>query len=178
MKKAKIRKTEEQNKIEMSDTYSIKSMIKILTILVVLFGIFYFITTLLVKEKDTNNDNGVSVVDSSKITLNQLFNRNEKEYYVIATKASLYSSSYVDTNYIEFYNNYINKYKQKENAIAFYYVDLDSALNKVYISEELNITEDINELRLNDEVLFKINNGKIEKTYVGRENILDKLSRL
>lgn len=179
MKVAKIRKkTEEKEKNNISESYSIKSMIKILFILLLIFGAFYLITTFLVKDRAPDSDNNVSVIDSTKITLSQLLNRNEDEYYVIATKASLYESSYVETNYIEFYNNYINKYKQKENSLAFYYVDLDSALNKNYFGNELNITEEISELKVNDEVLFKINNGKIEKTYIGKEDILDKLSRI
>jgi len=178
MKVAKIKKQKEKNTANTTETYSIKSMIKIIFILLVIFGAFYFITTLLVKEKNDNIDNSVPVIDSTKITMSQILNRTEKEYYVIATKASLYESSYVETNYINFYNNYINQYKQEENALTFYYVDLDNALNKKYFDNELNITNDITELKLNDEVLFKISDGKIEKSYVGKEKILDKLSRL
>lgn len=175
---AKIKKQKEKNTVNTTETYSIKSMIKIIFILLVVFGAFYFITTLLVKEKNDDIDNSVPVIDSTKITMSQILNRTEKEYYVIATKASLYESSYVETNYINFYNNYINQYKQEENALSFYYVDLDNALNKKYFGNELNITNDIAELKLNDEVLFKISDGKIEKSYVGKEKILDKLSRL
>jgi hypothetical protein len=100
-------------------------------------------------------------------------NRKETEYYVIATKPSLYES-----NYISLYNNYINKYKQKEDSYSFYYVDLDNALNKNYMSGDLSITSDISKLQLNDEVLFKIKDGIIEKYYVGKDKILDKLSKM
>ena len=178
MKVAKVRKKTNETKLEHEETYSIKSLIKILIVLVIVFGAFYFITTLLVKNRGREDEKHISVIDSSKIILSQLLNRNEEEYYVLATKASLYQSSYVETDYIEFYNNYINKYAQEEDALTFYYVDLDSALNKKYYDEELNITEDFSKLKLNDEVLFKIKEGKIEKTYVGKDNILDKLSRL
>lgn len=179
MKVAKIRKKEKTTEAEQQESYSIKSMIKILIILLAIFGIFYLVTTILVKDRGVNDsDNLTSVIDSSKITLSQLLNRSEEEYYVIATKSSLYESSYIETNYIEFYNNYINQYKQNEDSLPFYYVDLDSALNKNYFGDELNITDEISKLKLNDEVLFKINNGKIQKTYIGKEDILDKLSRL
>ena len=178
MKKAKIKKKEENSVIEKDGTYSIKSIIKILLILVCLFFIFYIITFFLVKDRGNSLDDSQSVIDSSKIIMSQILNRNEEEYYVIATKPSLYSSSYVDTNYITLYNNYINTYKQKENAIPFYYINLDSALNKSYFGNDLNIVNDISQIKVNDEVLFKIKNSKIEKTYVGKANILDKLSRL
>lgn len=180
MKVAKIKKQTKKQDINSVETYSLKSMIKILVALLVIFGIFYFITVLLVdnrkSEKDNNND--VSVIDSSKIILSQLLNRKEEEYYVIATKESLYKSSYIKTNYVEFYNNYINSYKQQENSLAFYYVDLDNALNKTFLSEELNISNKLDQLKLNDEVLFKIKNGKIKKYYVGKDEILDELSKL
>ena len=178
MKVAKIKKKESKEVVSVEEQYSLKGMLKIIIILLVIFGIFYFITTLLIKDKNNNENNSVAVIDTSKITLSQLLNRKEDEYYVIAVKSSLYESSYLDTDYISFYNEYINSYKQKEEALSFYYIDLDDALNKKYFGTELNITEDISSLMLNDEVLFKINNGKIEKTYVGKDKILDKLSRL
>lgn len=178
MKVAKLKNKKAINEVEIQESYSIKNLIKIIIILVVIFGLFYLLTSVLVKNRKTDNQEPISVVDSSKITINQLLNRKEKEYYVLATKASLYNSSYVETNYIEFYNNYISKYKQETDSLQFYYVDLDNALNKKYYGEELNITEDLSKLKLNDEVLFKISDKKIEKTYVGKEKILDKLSRL
>lgn len=178
MKVARIKKNREVKREKQEETYTLKGMIKILVFLIIAFLVFYFITNLIVNHRKEQNDGDISVVDSSKITLNQILNRKENEYYVIATMASLYNSSYIDTNYINFYNDYINSYKQKEGSYTFYYVDLDDALNKNNISDELNITDDISKLKLNDEILFKIKAGSIEKTYVGKEKILDKLSRL
>lgn len=178
MKVAKIKSKKTTKNIETKEEYSIKNMFKIVLIILIVFGVFYFITTLLIDRRKVEDSNSQAVIDSSKITLSQILNRVDEEYYVIATRKSLYESSYVETNYIQLYNNYINKYKQKENAYPVYYVDLDNALNKKYIGEEMNITNEISELVLNDEVLFKIKSGKIEKTYIGKEEILDKLSRL
>ena len=180
MKVAKIKKQVKKQDINSVETYSLKSMIKILVTLLVIFGIFYFITVLLVdnRKEENEDNNAVSVIDSSKIILSQLLNRKEDEYYVIATKESLYKSSYIKTNYVEFYNNYINSYKQQENSVAFYYVDLDNALNKNFIGEKLNISNNIEQIKLNDEVLFKVKDGKIKKYYVGKDEILDELSKL
>lgn len=178
MKIAKLKHKKTINEVETQESYSIKSLIKIIIILIVVFGLFYLLTSVLVRNRKTIVEEPVAVIDSSKIIMNQLLNRKEKEYYVLATKSSLYNSSYVETNYIEFYNNYVNKYKQETDSLQFYYVDLDNALNKKYYGDETNITEDLSKLKLNDEVLFKISNNKIEKTYIGKEKILDKLSRL
>lgn len=178
MKKAKLKKQIEKKGIKTTEEYTFKGMLKILIILLVIFGIFYLITTLLVKRDNQDSGNDNVVIDSTKIILSQLLTRNQEEYYVIATKKSLYESTYIETNYIEMYNNYINEYKQQDGALNFYYVDLDDSLNKKYFDEKINITNEISNLKLNDEVLFKIKNGKIEKSYVGREKIIDKLSRL
>lgn len=178
MKVAKIKKNTKKQQSIQEETYSIKSMIKILIILLLIFGVFYFITTLFVKNNSISEDNSKAVIDSSKITLSQILSQKENEYYVIATKNSLYESSYAKTDYVVLYNEYINKYNQDEESLKFYFVDLDDALNKKYLSDNLNIVNKVSELKINDEVLFKIKDNKIEKSYVGKDKILDKLSRL
>ena len=178
MKTARIRKKEvKEQKVEQQE-YSLKSMAIILLIISIVFCLFYFLTTLLAKPA-TNDEQTQSVIDNSKITMSQLLNRNQDEYYVLAIKESLYNKSgYIDTDYIKIYNSYINKYTQKDNSLNFYYIDLDNALNKNYFGEKLNITENLEKILLNDEVLFKIKKGKIEKTYIGKDKIIDKLSRI
>lgn len=178
MKVAKIKKISKNEQPVQEETYSIKNMIKILIALFLIFVIFYFITTIFIKEKNINDDNSTAVIDTSKITISQLLSQKEEEYYVIATKKSLYDSSYIQTNYIGLYNEYINKYSQKEDSIKFYYIDLDDALNKKYVTDKLNLVDEISKFEINDEVLFKITDNKIEKTYVGKDKIIDKLSRL
>lgn len=180
MKVAKIKRQEQKQEIY-SEEYSFKNMIKILIVILILYGTFYFITTLLVKNKNNNNNENVSEIvdmDKSKIIVSQLLNRTEDEYYVLATKESLYNNSYIEFNYVNIYKEYINKYLNKENPLPFYYVDLDSALNKKYISDEVNITNEISNIKINDEILFKIKDNKIERYYIGKDRIIDKLSRL
>ena len=46
-------------------------------------------------------------------------------------------------NNIDTYNNYINEYKKQEGVLTFYNVNLDDALNKGYISDKLNISNDL-----------------------------------
>lgn len=176
MKKAKLKK-QQHKEIIVNEEYSVKSMIKILSLLIIIFGAFYFVTTLLIKPKEENPNNPV-VIDSSKIIMSQLFTRSNDEYYVLAVKESLYGSAYQETNYTEIYNNYIKEYKNKENPLPFYYIDLDDGLNKAFLGEKMNISNDITKIKLNNEVLFKIKNGKIENKYVGKEEIIDKLSKL
>lgn len=179
MKVARIKgKVEKEKKGNIQEGYSLKSLIKILLIISILFCLFYFLTMLLAKP-NTKEEQIQSVIDNSKITMNQLLNRSEDEYYVLAFKESLYKkSNYVSADYVKIYNSYINEYTKAEDSLNFYYIDLDDAFNKKYFGKKLNITNDMAEIVLNDEILFKIEDGKIEKTYVGKEQIIDKLSRI
>ena len=176
MKKEKlIKQTKKEEKQMEKDSYSLKNLVSIIIIIVIILGVFYLITTLVIDPVEVNNtNNSITDIDSTKITLNNLLNRNENEYYVLATKENDNNK----INYLELYNNYINTYSSKENALPFYNVDLKDALNKNYIAEELNISNEISELKLNDETLFKIKNGKIEEYFVGSKEILKALSTL
>jgi len=181
MKKAKIvKKTQNQEINNINDEYSIKTLLLIILIIVLVFTIFYFITSLVVKssQKVNNKNNTVTEIDSSLITLNHLLDRSTEEYYVLATMGSLYDNFDSKINYMELYDKYINKYNTNEDSLPIYKVDLDDALNKNYVSDKLNISNTLDELSLNDEVLFKINDGRIEKYYVGSEKIIEALSSL
>lgn len=159
--------------------YSLKKMISIIIVLLIILVAFYFITILVVKPvKDDNIDNSITEINSTKITLNNLLNRSEDEYYVLVTKESLYDAINSKIDYTQLYNNYINEYSSLENALQFYNVDLDDALNKNYVGDELNISNQINEIKLNNEVLFKIKNKKIDEYFVGSSEILKVLSNL
>lgn len=176
MKTARIRNSnKKEDKKDINNEYSMKKMIIITIIIMAVFLAFYFVTDLIVEPIVEEDIDTPVVLDSSKITMGNLLNRKDSEYYVLATKNSLYSSS---TNYEEIYNSYINDYNKKDNSLKFYKVDLDDALNKSYLSEELNITDDLSSLRLNDEVLFKIKDSKIENYYVGSKQIIEELSNL
>lgn len=179
MKKAKLIKNNNQNRQLESNPYSIKNLFIIVLIISVVFSLFYLITYLLVKPvQNSNESNEITEFDSTKITLSHLLDRNENEYFVLVTKESLYDGYNSKINYSELYNNYISNYKATENSLQFYYVDLDDALNKNYISEDLNISNNINQIKLNNEVLFKIKNKKIEEYYVGNSDILKVLKEL
>lgn len=176
MKVAKLKKTEEKNKkpiIEEAE-FSIKNLIKTIIVIVLVLAVFYGITIFVVKPLVSEKKTEPVQFDSSKITMNQLLTRKEKKYYVLAVKESQYLNLYSQFNYFELYNNYINTYKEKEDSLNFYWIDMDDAFNKAHWGEEL----DIKNLIINDDVLFKIANGKISDYYVGHEKILNALKKL
>ena len=179
MKAAKLRNVKAKKEIENNkDEYSIQSMLKIILIIILILGIFYLITYFWVKNKKEEKRESYTVIDTSKILLNGLLSKPESEYYVLATMPSKYDSSYQILNYNRLYDEYVNKYKQQEDALVFYYIDLDDALNKNYLSDETIISNDLSELKVSDEVLFRIENSEIIDYYIGSEEIIDALSDL
>lgn len=180
MKAARIRKNNKKENVEtIEQGYSVKTMLLLTLILAIVFIIFYFITTLVVKPVEQIENKPITELDLSKITVNNIFNRSEEEYYVLATQKSLYSkSNYSSINYEDIYNKYINDYSSKEESLPFYTVDLDDAFNKAYVGTDLNVTENLDDLMLNNEVLFKISDGKISKYYVGNTEIVKALKKL
>ena len=179
MKKAKIVKQDKNKEINNNEEYSLKDMLKIILIVLIVFVAFYFITFFVVKPNNDNTQNNTSSdIDPTLITLNHLLDRDEDEYYVLAIKESLYASYTKQINYIQIYNKYISDYNNKEGSLTFYSINLDDSLNKSYLSDKTNITENLNELKLSDEALFKIKNGKIEESYVGSKSIINALSKI
>lgn len=179
MKTARIRNNnkKEKNEVIVEEEYSMKKMIIIIASLIVVFLVFYFITTLVVKPVKQNNTNSTRTeIDSTKITLNHLLDRKESEYYILVTKNSLYEA--LNVNYETIYNQYITDYSKQEDSLTFYKSNLDDALNKNFVGEDTNITENLEELKLGDEVLFKIKDGKIDSYSVGHSEIVKTLSSL
>ena len=175
MKVAKIKKTEVKKKIAEEELeFSFKKLICTIGIILLILTVFYFITTLVIKPIVKDKQPSHVQFDSSKITMSQLLTRKDSEYYVLATKESAYLNLGTNMNYTELYRNYIKTYEGKEDSIKFYKIDMDEAFNSEYWSDEM----DIDNLKINDDVLFKIVDGEIDEYFVGHEEILKELQEL
>lgn len=173
MKVAKLKKVNKTKKeIELEEVeFSIKKLIQTIVIILLVLAVFYIITVFVVKPIVAEKNNEHVQFDTTKITMNQLLTRKEDSYYVLAVKESAYLNLYTTFNYFELYNNYIKQYTAKENALKFYWIDMDDAFNASHWSDDL----DINNYIINDDVLFKVSNGSLSSYYVGHEEILREL---
>ncbi len=180
MKKAKlIKKNEKQEMVD--NEYSVKTMVKTILIVLIIFGLFYLITYFVLNKKTESSDiETPAVIDNEKITVSNILNQKEDEYYVLATKKSLYdkTTTKYEPNYIEMYNTYISKYQQEDDSLKVYKIDLDSAFNKNYISDKTSISDNASEIKISDEVLIKVSNKKIVNYYVGHSKIVEALKEL
>lgn len=175
MKVAKIKKVNENVKKEedFKEEYSLKTFIKLIVIITIIFVIFYAITIFVVKNRkeDVNSTSGYTILDSEKITFDSLLNRKEKEYYVLATKTN--KNKTMNADYNNLYSQYISGTKN-----TFYTIDLNDAFNKNYVSSESNVVDDLTQLKVNDDTLFYITDGKITSYYIGSKDIIKELSSL
>lgn len=146
-----------------------KKLIQILAVVVVIFIIFYVIT--LIVNKKEKIEGPKATIQYDEILIGNMLNRNNTEYYVM-----IYA---LDDDYNILYDAYISTYKNKENSIRFYTANLDNPLNSRYVFKEGQIVSPTaDEILIKESTLFKIKDGKIEKSYSGFEEISTYLKKL
>ena len=72
----------------------------------------------------------------------------------------------------------IEKYNSKDSHIKFYEINLDDAFNKNFVSNKSNIVEDIDNLKVSGDTLFKIKDKKIEFYKEGTSDISSYLKEI
>lgn len=164
IKKEKYRSDEQQEIIR---------FVKILLIVIVFVLIVYFATRIFVKKDlgDAKKETNVTEIDYSKTIFGTMLNKLEDEYYVMA-----YSSANNKANY---YGALKDKYSIQEGALSVYFIDLKDGMNKKYIATDgksNNKASQINELKVGEITLFKIENKKITKYIESVEEIKKEFS--
>lgn len=144
---------------ESNDTKEIKSLIIITVVVVVIAVGLFFLTNYLNNKKTSNN----TKIDYDTSIVGNMFNRPYNEYYVF-----LYSST--DKN-ASTYKGLITSYKDKDDALKIYYVDMNDKFNAAYLSEASNKKPtDVNEVKIKESALILIKDGKVEKYYESLED--------
>ena len=144
---------------ESNDTKEIKSLIIITVVVVVIAGGLFFLTNYLNNKKTSSN----TKIDYDTCIVGNMFNRPYNEYYVF-----LYSST--DKN-ASTYKGLITSYKDKDDALKIYYVDMNDKFNSAYLSEASNKKPtDVNEVKIKESALILIKDGKVERYYESLED--------
>lgn len=105
---------------------------------------------------------GQTEISHEFIGIETVFNRDIDTYYVLFDN---YQSDYTQDAYI----NYLVDYEVKEKV---YKVDMNALNNSKYQSEEANTkAQKVEELKINDITLIKIQKGKNVEYITGSENI-------
>ena len=156
----------------MEDKYNVKELLTFIIIILVVLVLFYGLTMLITNKKNSNdyieNNNSESdtKIDYEKILAQNALSQKENSYYVFA-----YTNS--DEN-VTTYNNDLISYKNKENALKVYYVELDNAFNKNNYAGESNFED--GKVIFKATTLLKVENGVLVEKYKSKDEINSALS--
>ena len=126
--------------MEEVETYSIKKAIIGLVVVVVIIGLFYGITALIVnnkkdKNEEINQDTPETNIQYEEIIVSNILKQTPVDYYVLATTNS-------DDNYRQYISDFTT-YTTKKNALPTYRIDLDNSFNKKYLQETSNFDNEL-----------------------------------
>ncbi len=132
----------------------------IVIVIGLIVGIIYLISYFasMKNEYHYNDATEAGEINDSIVTVGTMFNRPEKEYYVVIYKD--------DATEAVYYSSLVNKYKGEEDALNVYYCNLNNKLNEAYYAgdEKSNPkAKTIDDLKVGDFTFVKIKDGKITK---------------
>ncbi len=145
-----------------SDEY--KKLIVLIAIIASVFLAFYFLTKSFTKENHDNifkNDLNASEIQYKEIIIGNMFDMDDHYYVLLIGK---------DDQYKTIFDNYSTNLKD------LYTVDLTSAFNKKYLSNEYSYDKD--NFKVKGTVLVEIDNHEIVNHFETKEGILEKLKEI
>ena len=163
--KVEVAKTKEENE----ESFSIKEFVIVVVSVTLIFGLIYLLTVGAGKlgwfdEHYTKPAIEEAEISYDDILVGTILNRSEYEYYV-----ALGDMENGNTTYLA---GLVSAYKNKENALKIYIVNLSDGLNKSVVSDESNtMVSNVNDLKINDQTLLHIKNKKVVESFVGIDNI-------
>lgn len=132
---------------------------KVITIIVVIgamIGLFYLLTVGILKKQSKASRVSNTSIQYTEILAGESFTQNKKEYLVFFYNSKDESA--------EENHELISKYREKEDALTLYTVDMNEGLNKNYRSEEDNYeAKDASELKISKTTVIHIKDGKVEE---------------
>lgn len=148
---------------------------KILIGLLIFIGLFYFFLAFVRGELDSKKQNKedeeeIRTIQNEEILATDIFNMEDKEYYVFiydssSKKASIYEGMY-------------NDYKQYNYDVPMFYVDLNNKFNRDIVSTDTNKkAQKFNELEVSSPTLIHIKNGK-NVDYYEDDKVIEQMVKL
>ncbi len=165
--------TNKRNKRIKRETYhseeqtEIMHFVWILVIIILLvIGIYFFTRVFVTKDLFNSKEDTKTItpgtINYSNAIIGTMLNKSEEEYYVLLVDNSLPNAVY--------YTGLANNYSRNENALKIYYVDLSNELNKKYIGAN-NITDNLDNFKVNTNTLIKVKKGKITNYYTNEKDL-------
>lgn len=169
MKKAKLKETNKNNSkkrtVEEQESVSAKKVFVTITVILITFGAFYFLTDYLVSKRTSPKveSNSNSTTNTTEISFLDLLKQSEKEYYVFALKNETDEKVYAQ------YAGY--------NSKKYYTIDMTTPMNKNHMAEKTSVGDSVKDIRISDTTLFVVKDGKITDHFTGDEEIIEYLKK-
>ena len=165
MSKKKERQILNVNSSSENDEY--KKLIILIAIVAGVFFVFYMVTSIFTKADKADifkNDLDASEIQYDEIIIGNMFDKSG-EYYVLMLEEN--------DQYADLFNSYLTSIRTNKKI---YTVDLASAFNKKYISDEYSYEKD--NFKTKGTLLIRIDDNEIKDYYESKEDILNKLEEL
>lgn len=167
---SKIKLNKNSNSMSMDSADQITMMMKIFTVVSLVFLVFYGITywtTSKDKDEVIPQEQGLK----NEIIVGTILNQSPSEYYVLAMDKNDASK---DT-----YEMFLTEYEKVEKPLSIYRVDLSLGFNEPFIADKSNlIVSKIEDIRFNGPALIYVKDKKIVSTYDGKDSVLKFLEDL
>jgi len=165
-KERKINKNEYETAIDSSIKNKIFIVIGFLVFLLAFYLLTLYITNKNNPKKDDSDTKEEVTFSYDEILVGRSLSMQDDEYLVL-----FYDKS--DEKQSEIYDQLYKDYKNKEEHLSIYYVDMSSGLNKNFsTTEESNKNpSDVSEFLINGPTLIRVNNHIVQDYYEGEESI-------
>lgn len=132
-------------------------VIKIGAGVIIVLVLVYLVTAIASGEIKFNNkeEEKVTSIQYEEIFAGEALNRKASEYYVLFCNSS--------DSFTNYYLELVGSYRQKDNSLPFYVVDIEKKANTDYVT---------NELKIENPTIIKIKDSKIADTITGKDNVL------
>lgn len=147
-------------------------IIKISLGVVIILALTYFVTAIATGEIKLGNNKKIEETETNiqyeEIIAGQIFNRSDKDYYVLLF-------DFTDT-YASYYLSLKDTYTQKDKSLSVYIVDLEKQINKEIVSEDGNAkvyVDDIKKLKVSNPTLIRIKNHKVVQSIEDKDKIIE-----
>lgn len=169
MKKAKLKEmkknTSKKNIKETQESVGVKKAFVTITVILITFGAFYFLTDFLLSKRTTPKveSNSNSTTNTKEIAFLDILKQSSKDYYVFAL---------TDKKDEKVYQQYAGY-----NSKTYYTVDMTTPMNKNHLADKTSISDSVKDIKISDTTLFVVKDGKIEKHFTGYDDITNYLKK-
>lgn len=152
-----------------SNSDEVTNVIKIISVIAILFAIIYFATAIINGEIFGDKEEKTEVeIQNVEILMGETFEKKDSEYIIVYY-------DFEDKIYSNLYTMLVDDYNSKDKKVPMYKVDLSTNFSKNYIAKEEESSNTnptaLSNLKIKGATLIRIKDKKVVKYVEGKDNI-------